>query len=109
MRGEHRMRVMSRESQLSRFELIRRCRQVAIGVSLALSIAACGGGGGGGGGGTPAPVQQQPQNTAPSVQAGADQTIELPATTAQLSGSATDDSSTSTLTYAWTATSGPSG
>ncbi len=26
-----------------------------------------------------------------------------------LSGSATDDSSTSTLTYAWTATSGPSG
>ncbi|MFC4310755.1 serine hydrolase [Steroidobacter flavus] len=104
------MRVMSRESQLSRSELIRRCRQVAIGVSLALSIAACGGGGGGGGGGqTSAPVQQQPQNAAPTVQAGNDQTIELPATTAQLSGSATDDSSTSTLTYAWTATSGPSG
>ncbi len=102
------MRVMSRESQRSRSELIQRCRQVAIGVSMALSIAACGGGGGGGGG-TSAPVQQQPQNAAPTVQAGTDQTIELPTATAQLSGSATDDSSTSTLTYAWTATSGPSG
>src|SRR5690348_5435774 len=109
MRGEHRMRVMPRE-QSSRSELIRRCRQVAIGVSLALSIAACGGGGGGGG--TPAPVQNNPppppaQNAAPTVQAGADQTITLPTATAQLTGSATDDSSTS-LAYAWTATSGPS-
>ncbi len=106
------MRVTSRESELSRSELIRRCRQVAIGVSLALSIAACGGGGGGGGGGDQpsAPVQPPPaQNQAPNVQAGADQTIELPTATAQLSGSATDDSSTSTLTYSWTATSGPSG
>lgn len=103
------MRVMPRE-QSSRSEFILRCRQVAISVSLALSIAACGGGGGGGGG-TPAPVQQNPPppaNTAPTVQAGTNQTIEWPAASAQLSGSATDDSSTS-LTYAWTATSGPSG
>jgi CubicO group peptidase (beta-lactamase class C family) len=98
MRGEYRMRV----------ESIHRGRQLAIGISLALSIAACGGGGGGGGGGS-APVQQQPQNVAPTVQAGADQSIELPSATAQLTGSATDDSSTSTLTYSWTATSGPSG
>ncbi|WP_206606330.1 serine hydrolase domain-containing protein [Steroidobacter cummioxidans] len=101
------MRVMSREQLNSRSELIRRCRQVAIGVSLALSIAACGGGGGGGGG-TSAPVQQNPQNVAPTVRAGDDQTIEWPTASAQLSGSATDDSS-STLTYAWSATSGPSG
>lgn len=102
------MRVMSREQQFSRSELIRRCRQLAISISLALSIAACGGGGGGGGQ-TSAPVQQQPQNAAPTVQAGTDQTIELPTATAQLSGSATDDSSTSTLAYTWSATSGPSG
>jgi CubicO group peptidase (beta-lactamase class C family) len=42
------------------------------------------------------------------VEAGTDQTIQLPTATAQLSGSATDDAS-QTLTYAWTATSGPSG
>lgn len=103
------MRVMTRE-QSSRSELILRCRQVAISVSLALSIAACGGGGGGGGGGGTAPATQNPppaSNAAPSVRAGDDQTIEWPAS-AQLTGSATDDSST-TLTYAWTATSGPSG
>lgn len=100
------MRVMSREQQISRSEFIHRGRQVAIAISLALSIAACGGGGGGGG--TQAPVQQQPQNAAPTVQAGSDQTIELPTASAQLTGSATDDAS-QTLTYSWTATSGPSG
>jgi len=105
------MRVMSREQQISRFELFRRLRQMAIGTSLALSIAACGGGGGGGGQPT-APVQQNPPppaaNAAPSVEAGAEQTIQWPIATAQLSGSATDDPS-QTLTYAWTVTSGPSG
>lgn len=89
-----------------RVESIRRGRQLAIGISLALSIAACGGGGGGGGG-TSAAVQQS-QNAAPKVQAGTDQTIELPTASAQLTGSATDDAS-QTLTYSWTATSGPSG
>lgn len=104
------MRVMPRE-QSSRYELIRRCRQVAISISLALTIAACGGGGGGGGG-TAAPVQQNPPpppaNAAPTVEAGTAQTIEWPTASAQLGGSATDDAS-QTLTYAWTATSGPSG
>jgi CubicO group peptidase (beta-lactamase class C family) len=102
------MRVTSREQQLSRSELIHRGRQLAISISLALSIAACGGGGGGGGGGTTAPVQQQPQNAAPTVQAGTDQTIEWPTANAQLTGSATDDAA-QTLTYTWTATSGPTG
>ncbi|MBL8269208.1 PKD domain-containing protein, partial [Steroidobacter sp.] len=89
----------------SRSESIRRCRQLAIGVTFALSLAACGGGGGGGGGGQ----QQQAANVAPTVQAGTDQSIELPKNNAQLTGSATDDSTTSTLTYTWSATSGPSG
>ncbi|WP_161829322.1 serine hydrolase domain-containing protein [Steroidobacter agaridevorans] len=107
------MRVMPREPQISRSEMIRRCRQAAISISLALTIAACGGGGGGGGQPT-APVQQNPPppttpaNTAPTVEAGDPQTIEWPTATAQLNGSATDDAS-QTLTYAWTATSGPSG
>lgn len=105
------MRVMSREPQISRSELIRRCRQVAISISLALTIAACGGGGGGGQ--PSAPVQQNPPpttpaNVAPTVEAGENQTIQLPTATVQLNGSATDDAS-QTLTYAWTATSGPSG
>jgi CubicO group peptidase (beta-lactamase class C family) len=43
------------------------------------------------------------------VKAGEDQTIEWPTASVQLSGTATDDSSTSTLTYTWSATSGPSG
>jgi CubicO group peptidase (beta-lactamase class C family) len=41
-------------------------------------------------------------NAAPVVQAGADQTIELPATAA-LQGSATDDGAASALTYSWAA------
>jgi CubicO group peptidase (beta-lactamase class C family) len=40
-------------------------------------------------------------NTAPTVNAGADQTIQLPTNQAQLSGSATD-AENNTLTYAWT-------
>jgi len=104
------MRVISREQQISRAELIRRLRQLAIGTSLALSIAACGGGGGGGGQ-PAAPVQQNPPpaaNTAPSVEAGANQTIVWPAATVQLNGTASDDPA-QTLTYAWTVASGPSG
>lgn len=107
------MRVMPREQQISRSEMIRRCRQAAISISLALTIAACGGGGGGGGQPT-APVQENPPpppppaNVAPTVEAGDAQTIEWPTATVQLSGSATDDAS-QTLTYEWTATSGPSG
>lgn len=117
------MRVMLREQLISRSELLQRCRRVALSVSLALAIAACGGGGGGSSPPasgaepppttppptTPPPTTPPPANAAPTVQAGADQTIELPVASAQLAGTATDDSTSSTLTYAWSATSGPSG
>lgn len=49
-----------------------------------------------GGGDDPAPT-----NTAPQVQAGADQSVELPINKVNLTGSATDSGS-STLTYSWT-------
>jgi CubicO group peptidase (beta-lactamase class C family) len=106
------MRVTPREQLDSRSELVRRCRLVAISVVSVLAIAACGGGGGGGGGGDNGGAQQPPPppaNVAPTVQAGTDQTIEWPTNSANLTGSATDDSSTSTLTYTWSATSGPAG
>lgn len=101
------MRGLSREQLNSRSEFIRRCGWVAISTTSLFVLAACGGGGGGGGSGATSPPPT-PSNTAPSVQAGADQTIEWPVATVQLTGTATDDSSTS-LTYSWTATSGPAG
>jgi CubicO group peptidase (beta-lactamase class C family) len=116
------MRVTSREQLDSRSEFFRRCRLVAISMVSALAIAACGGGGGGGGGGDNGGGDSGggggggggtggggTTNVAPTVQAGADQTIQLPTNSVDLSGSATDDSTTSTLTYSWSATSGPSG
>lgn len=107
------MRVMSREQLNSRSGFVRRCRLVAISTMSVLAIAACGGGGGGGDSGSaqqpPPSPPPPPVNAAPTVEAGTDQTIELPTNSAQLSGSATDDSTTSTLTYTWSATSGPAG
>lgn len=97
------MRALSREHLNSRLKIIWRCGWGIISTTSLTILAACGGGGGGGGG------SNQPANVAPTVQAGADQTIEWPVATAQLTGTATDDSSTSTLTYTWSATSGPSG
>lgn len=100
------MRVKSREHLNSRSEFIRRCGWMIISTS-SLALAACGGGGGGGGSDpAPPPPPPPPSNAAPSAQAGTDQTIEWPVATAQLTGTATDDSSTSTLTYTWT---GPAG
>lgn len=81
-----------------RQDFSRRWALVAFNLIAAVALAACGGGGGGGNG------QQQQNNTAPTVSAGPDQTITLPAT-ATLSGSATDAQG-QTLTYLW---SGPSG
>jgi CubicO group peptidase (beta-lactamase class C family) len=51
-------------------------------------------------------VVQAAANAGPTVNAGADQAIELPSNTATVTGSATDDGlpANSTLTYAWTAT-----
>jgi CubicO group peptidase (beta-lactamase class C family) len=74
-----------------------------------LALAACGGGGGGGSSPPPSspanpppPPPPPPANTAPTVNAGADQTITLPTNAVDLAGSATDAESNS-LTYAWTA------
>lgn len=66
-----------------------------------LTLAACGGGGGGGSGSTP-PPSPGAANTAPTVNAGADQSVTLPANAVDVSGSATD-AENNTLTYAWSA------
>ena len=68
-------------------------------VLITLLVGGCGGGGGGGGG--QAPVV----NTPPAVNAGADQSIARNVEVT-LSGSATDDGGTASLTYAWSQTSG---
>lgn len=71
---------------------------------IAMTLTACGGGGGGGDSSPPpsSPSTQPPPaptNTAPTVNAGADQTITLP-NGASLQGSATD-AENNTLTYSW--------
>lgn len=99
------MRVMSRE-RYSRSESIRRCGWVVLGATSLLALAACGGGGGGSDQPSSPANPPPPTNNAPTAQAGADQTIEWPVATAQLTGSGTDPDSGQTLTYAWT---GPSG
>lgn len=85
----------------------RRAHQSILASSLALALAACGGGGGGGGGNTPTPPPNPPvqNNTAPTVNAGTDQSTELPGASLQLSGTATDDNlpAGSSLTYRWSA------
>lgn len=92
------MHVHSWKPPSFRHESTRRWAVIALNVFATIALAACGGGGGGGGG------QQQQNNTPPTVSAGADQTITLPATVT-LTGSATDAQG-QTLTYQW---SGPSG
>lgn len=71
-----------------------------------LGLSACGGGGGG----NPAPPASPatppaqpppPANRAPTVSAGADQTIQLPANTIDLAGTA-DDADNDILSYTWT-------
>ncbi|HZB47296.1 MAG TPA: putative Ig domain-containing protein, partial [Pyrinomonadaceae bacterium] len=54
-------------------------------------------------------VNPEPANLAPTVNAGADQLVNPPATTATLSGTVTDDGKPTggSLTYAWTKVSGP--
>src|SRR5262245_41855003 len=94
------MCASTREARSSRPGFLRHCVWVVSIAGVALALSACGGGGGGDGGG-----QQQATNRAPTVQAGADQTITMPANSVQLQGSATDDGlpSGSTLAYSWTA------
>jgi len=52
-------------------------------------------------------VTVNPAYTAPSVSAGGNQTIQLPANTATLTGSGTGTNGATISTYAWTQTSGP--
>lgn len=67
------------------------------------ALAACGGGGGGGGD-APAPANPPASpNQAPQVDAGTDQTIQLPTNTVTLRGTATDEPG-STLVYTWSVT-----
>jgi CubicO group peptidase (beta-lactamase class C family) len=82
---------------------LRRQFQAVISASALLVLAACGGGGGGGGNDPPAPPAT---NAPPTVNAGTDASITLPATTVSLTGSATDDGPASSLVYTW---SGPAG
>jgi CubicO group peptidase (beta-lactamase class C family) len=67
-----------------------------------LALAACGGGGGGGSGSNPPPPSPGGANTAPTVNAGADQAVTLPANAVDVAGTATD-AENNTLTYAWSA------
>src|SRR5512138_1793125 len=67
-------------------------------------LAACGGSSGGNDNpppSGPANPPPPPANTAPTVEAGADQTITLPENAVDLAGTATDPDN-NTLTYAWT-------
>ncbi|MGH8179182.1 MAG: PKD domain-containing protein [Steroidobacter sp.] len=98
------MRASLRGQPNSRSGFFRQSAWVVFNASAMLALAACGGGGGGGDDPPAPPVTDPPPpppaNTAPTVQAGDDQTITLPST-AQLSGSA-QDAENNTLTYAWT-------
>jgi CubicO group peptidase (beta-lactamase class C family) len=93
------MSVYKREQPSSRTGFVRHAFGVWFFIGAITALTACGGGGGGGGGGNPAPANP-PANQAPQVNAGADQTIQLPTNNASLTGSATDAAGT-TLTYTW--------
>ncbi len=70
-----------------------------------IALAGCGGGGGGGGGGsTPTPT---PTNSAPTANAGADQTVDG-GDTVTLSGTGSDPDAGDTLTFSWSQIEGPS-
>jgi CubicO group peptidase (beta-lactamase class C family) len=98
------MCASTRKTMSFRPGILRHCVWIVMSAGFALTLSACGGGGGGGGDGG----GQQQTNVAPTVQAGADQTVTLPANSVQLQGSATDDGlpSGASLAYAWTVTQG---
>lgn len=76
--------------------------QWLLAASVSFALTACGGGGGGDSGGTP-PTPPAQTNTAPTAQAGTDQTIQLPTNSVSLAGSATD-AENNPITYSWSAT-----
>lgn len=96
------MRVQRREPPSSRMGHCGQMFRFLLALAASAGLAACGGGGGGGGGNPPAPADPPapPANQAPQVDAGADQTIQLPTDNVALSGTATDAAG-STLTYTW--------
>lgn len=96
---------LTREQPSSRSSFARHSLRISFATAALLALAACGGGGGGGGDPAPAnpsppPPPPPPTNEAPMVSAGEDQSIELPANSAALAGSAED--ADTALTYSWT-------
>jgi CubicO group peptidase (beta-lactamase class C family) len=105
------MSARNGEPGSARYEAAWRRRLVGLSVSTLLALAGCGGGGGGGDSSaqeTPPPTNPPPANTPPVVQAGADQSIELPFS-ATLQGTATDDGQPGALTYQWAVAGGATG
>ena len=73
---------------------------ILLAAALSLTLVACGGGG------SSSPTPQPPGNTAPSSNAGADQSVDE-LSTVSLDGSASTDADGDTLTFSWTQTAGP--
>jgi CubicO group peptidase (beta-lactamase class C family) len=96
------MSIYKREQPSSRTGFVRHASGVWFAIGALIALSACGGGGGGGGNPAPANPSPPPANQAPTVDAGAAQTITLPTNSVSLSGQATDAAG-STLTYAWSA------
>jgi CubicO group peptidase (beta-lactamase class C family) len=93
------MYLHKRETPSSRHGILRRGFQALLPAGALLVLAACGGGGGGGGNDPPTPPAT---NDPPVASAGADMSTALPNATVSLSGSATDDGPSTSLTYEWT-------
>ncbi len=96
------MRVFERGQPSSRMGIFRHAVRVWFATGTLIALSACGGGGGGGSSPPPSnPPANPPTNTAPTVDAGADQTIQLPTNEVEVTGTAEDPQGTA-VTYAWT-------
>src|SRR5690606_28392575 len=99
----HKMRVQKRTPLTLRTSHSGNLSRSLLVLVAMFALAACGGGGGGGGD-APAPANPPASpNQAPQVDAGTDQTIQLPTNTVTLRGTATDEPG-STLVYTWSVT-----
>lgn len=97
------MRTVTREQPNSRLGSFRPLIRAILTVGTLFTLAACGGGGGS----DPPPTPPPPVNTAPTAQAGSDQTITLPTDSVQLQGSGNDaQTASASLTYSWAVTTG---
>lgn len=106
------MSFIKRGQPSSRTGIVRHVVRVWFATGTLIALSACGGGGGGGGSPPPSqppaspppvtpPPVTPPANQAPTVTVGEDQTIQLPANSASVSGTASDPEGAA-LTYAWT-------